>query len=112
MSVGLLIEYPGTQREARMVPIAAEGLFETYWLPASRLLGLQWVPLFQSGVTVEKETYSAILTELQLLKQFVTSEPRPQLSEGVLSHMVERIDLLMAELKTISNEPNAIAYIG
>src|SRR5438067_918260 len=110
MSVGLLLEHPNTQQQSRLVPIATEQIFQSYWLPASKILGLQWIRLFQSGLTIEPENRLAILVELELLKQFMISKPQPLLPNGIVTHIVERINLLVAELKIL--EPGVEAYIG
>ncbi len=112
MSVSLLLEYQDPKRHSRMVPIATEEFFESYWLPASKLLQLTWIPAFQSGFNVEREDIPSILDELKMLRQLMTSDPLPELPEGVVGHLVTRIDLLIAELKTIRDEPVANIYIG
>lgn len=112
MSVGLLLKYPGTQKEPRLVPISTEEAFGTYWLPASKLLGLQWVPLFQGGVAVSKADIPDVLCELEVLKKSMAIAPPPQLPAGVANHMVERIEQLIAELQALKDEQDVEAYIG
>jgi hypothetical protein len=112
VSVALLLEYPGTSIQSRMVPIATEEIFTSYWLPASQALGLEWIPVFQSGVTVSQEDSPSILAELERLKTFVTHEWFSHLPEGMANHITERINLLRAELQIIWDEPNVEVYIG
>ncbi len=112
MSVSLLLEYSDLQKQSRTIPIATEDFFETYWLPASKLLQLTWIPAFQSGVKVSQEEIPSILSELEMLKQLMTSDPLPELSESVMEHFVTRIDLLTTELRAIGNETRVNIYIG
>lgn len=112
MSVVLILNYPGSPEKSRQVPVAAERAFETYWLPASRLLGLNWVPAFQGGFAVQSEDIPEILEELERLRQFLASEPPGQLPAGVAGDMLERIDLLEAGLREAQRAPGVEAFIG
>jgi hypothetical protein len=112
MSVALLLKYPKTGRESRLVPISTEEAFEVYWLPAARLLGLRWLPLFQAGVPISKSDVPSILTELEALREFMTKQPHAQLPAAVAAHVVERIDGLNFELKAMQEIANIEAFIG
>jgi hypothetical protein len=112
MSISLLLEYQDPQKHSRMVPIATEDLFETYWLPASKLLKLKWIPAFQSGFRVEREDIPSILDELEMLKQLMTGHPLPELAEGIVEHLATRIDRLIFELRNLQDELWVEIYIG
>lgn len=112
MSVSLLLTYSDLQKQSRMIPIATEDLFETYWLPASKLLQLTWIPAFHTGVKVSQEEIPSILSELEMLKQLMMSDPLPELPKSVMEHFVTQIDLLTTELRAIENEPGVDIYIG
>lgn len=112
MSVVLLLKYPNSGRESRLVPISTEEAFETYWLPTGRLLGLKWLPLFHAGVPVSKEDVPSILHELEVLRESITSPTPPQLPAAVAARMVDRINELVFELNAMQNIANVEAFIG
>jgi hypothetical protein len=112
MSVVLLLKYPNSGRETRLIPISTEEAFETYWLPTSRVLGLKWLPLFHAGVPVTKEDVPSIQRELEVLRESITSPTPPQLPAEVAARMVGRIDELLFELNAMQSEANVEAFIG
>jgi hypothetical protein len=111
MSVGLLIEYSDASMESSWTPVATQAVFATYWVPAAHLLGLEWVPLFETGTSVDNEDVSRILEELALLKRWVTSDP-PELAKGLAGEIADRIDRFAAELEAVRHIPGVEIFIG
>jgi hypothetical protein len=112
MSVSLLIEYPDANNSSRMIPISTEDFFKTYWLPLAKSLELPWVQMFETGVIITLEDLPVVLNELKLMKEFVLHEPYPNITQGVLDHIVGRINLLVSELNSTKNSDNLSIYIG
>ena len=111
MSVGLLITNSGDRTDSNWIPVATQAVFAGYWVPAAHLLGLQWVPLFETGTSVDKEDLPAILDELDVLKRWLTRAP-PSLPEGMAEFMTTRLNRLAAELDAIRDVPEAEIFIG
>jgi hypothetical protein len=99
MSVAVLITYhddvtsPGPEH----LPVATEGVFATYWLPAARALGCVWMPLFQSGAPVPLEDVPAVLDELRRLRDHFAAQGDRLSATGV----PERSAWLVGELEKI-----------
>jgi hypothetical protein len=72
MSVALSIQPRGTSAAApRIVPVATQDVFKSYWVPASETLGLKWVPLFETGIPLAKEEVPDVLQELRALDDWI-----------------------------------------
>lgn len=65
MSVALLItkEKEGPDE---LIPIATESAFTNLWMPVIRELDLEWMPLFQTGISLEDEDLPLVLKELEI----------------------------------------------
>ena len=112
MSVSLLVEYNDPQKEDLLVPIAAEEVFEKYWQPATARLGLQFVPLFQSGLPIKKNDIPLIISELTRLRRDIASRISSTLPQEMREHIVKRIDTLLVELKLLQEDARAEGYIS
>ena len=104
MSVCLLIDSP-RDPEGRSVPVATEEVFTSIWQPACRELGLKWVPLFQTGLAIERRDLPEILSELGLLSARLAGRPEA-------GHVRSRMDLLAEELRQSQSDPEARLWIG
>jgi len=91
--------------------VAAEEIFETYWVPICNLLGLRWIRQFQYGLEVKRTDLEQILNELVILKQFLSKEPKPNLPNGIAAHILERVNLIISALEGIRHNPQVDAYI-
>ena len=49
------------------LPIAAERAFTDFWLPLARNAGLQWIPLFATGLPLTAEDIGSVIGELDVL---------------------------------------------
>ena len=69
MSVAVLIDYIHAEAgRPTYVPVATEGVFSRYWLPAAATLGCTWVPLFATGTSVEPEFWPEVRREFERLR--------------------------------------------
>jgi len=90
MSVALSIQPRGTAGAApRIVPVATQDVFKRYWLPASEALGLQWVPLFETGIPLAKEDVPDVLQELRALDGWIR-QSAPE-TAAVIGARLERL---------------------
>ena len=87
-------------------------MFETYWVPICNLLGLDWVRQFQYGRGIKGPDIEQILNELEILKQFLSREPRPDLPGGITAHILERVNLISRSLEEVRHNLKVEAYIG
>lgn len=77
MSIGIIIDEPKNEEEQLfLIPVATEEVFSNYWLKASNELQLSWVPIFETGIVVEREDMSVILRELGLVKEWIDKNVR------------------------------------
>jgi hypothetical protein len=74
MSVVLIVRAAGADGEL-VVPIATQQVFDDVWVPAARVLGLEWVPAFAAGVPVGGEDVPAVLAELHRLAAAFAQRP-------------------------------------
>ncbi|WP_437793350.1 hypothetical protein [Sorangium sp. So ce693] len=97
----------GDTRSNRLVPVAAQATFKEFWVPAAEALGLQWVPLFETGIPVERSDLPGVIRELAALRAlWVSSEPH---REAIL----ERLDRLIDELNKINSADDDVEiFIG
>lgn len=103
MSVSLLIK-DAKDAEQRLVPIAAEAIFRSRWLPGVHELGLEWVELMATGFDVTSENHREILEELLRLREWM--------AQGGDTLELERLDRLATEMRNIRFEVGATAFIG
>jgi len=68
MTVALLIKYPSADT-SELVPIAGESTFRDRWIGPAVALGLEWLPLFQTGTTVSFEFLPEVLDEFELVER-------------------------------------------
>lgn len=108
MSIALSIQPRGTPtEEARLVPIATQDDFKSYWLPACDSLKLIWIPMFETGLPLRLEDIQDVLAELHKLKTWI--EKHSPESSAVIS---SRIDRLISELSSIEGRRDVEAYVG
>jgi hypothetical protein len=109
MSISAFIPEPVNDFERQFnVPVAAEAFFSECWEPAAEALGLQWVPIFSTGIDVMKEDLPAVLDELARLKQWALSQAGGERMEKLVS----RIELLQTELPKALQRDGVVVYIG
>ncbi|MFC0331196.1 hypothetical protein ACFOLF_22515 [Paenibacillus sepulcri] len=109
MSISAFIPEPENEFERFFnVPVATEAFFQECWEPAVKALGLQWVPVFSSGIDITKEDLPAVLDELERLKQWAEQE----LSGERRGQILVRIERLAAELPKALERDGAVVFIG
>lgn len=104
MSIALLVKIASREW---IVPVATEAAFKTYWAPGIAALGLQWLPLFETGSPIDVADVAEVLRELDALRQWLEQEG-PLACDAIGS----RVDLLVAELRRLQNEPAADIFVG
>ncbi|MEJ7602276.1 MAG: hypothetical protein WKG01_30545 [Kofleriaceae bacterium] len=92
MSIALLIR-DAKDAEQRLVPIATQRAFAAKWLPGASGLGLQWVDLMETGFEVTPDNHADTLDELTRLREWLTARDE--------AHEIERLDRLLAELRSL-----------
>ncbi|WP_437675556.1 hypothetical protein [Sorangium sp. So ce131] len=108
MSVVLLtMPRGGDATSAHLVPVAAQSTFREVWMPAAVTLGLQWVPLFETGIPVDRSDLPDVLRELETLRDYCRS------SASLRETILERLGRLIDELNKInSSDDDAEIFIG
>ena len=108
MSVSAFIPDPVNKEELGFnVPVASEAFFKSYWEPAAEELGLQWVPIFSTGIDVSLEDLPDVLDELNRLKQWASRRGGVEMEQ-----MLSRLDLLITQLPQAYRREGAVVYIG
>ncbi|ADO75135.1 hypothetical protein [Stigmatella aurantiaca] len=105
MSVAILIEFKESSREELYLPLATQGAYSSEWVPASKELGLQWLPLFLTGTSVDVEDLPAVVEELRCLRTALADAPRQ-------ASTVERLDFILERLSAVDTHEIAGIFIG
>ena len=109
MSISILVkELPEGDAKAELIPLATEEAFRRYWVPGCDALGLRWVPLFQTGVPLQREDLAQVLTELRALREWMGSSPSDEGTAAVCS----RLDAAFLALERVAAVPEADIFIG
>lgn len=75
-----------------LIPLATENAFHTYWKPAAEEMGLEWLPLFEYGICVEKIFFPEIIKEIQLFREWIV---RQDINVDEQNHLLTRIDFIL-----------------
>ena len=105
MSVGLLVTSKTDPDRRELVPVAAQKVFTSKWLPGCTDLKLEWVPLFETGIPVDASNASAIVEELQQLRQWMTQRTGYE-------YETERISRLIEGVENARTQPDLEIFIG
>jgi len=105
MSIALMTKSKTNPEVRELVPVAPQKTFTSRWLPACVILKLEWVPLFETGITVDPSNMDAVLGELGLLRQWMASRADD-------NYEVERISRLIDELRKARTQPDLDIFVG
>lgn len=110
MSISLLIERRDPRIEKRLVPIATDTAFLRYWRDGCQALGLEWIPIFRTGLAVRPEDIPDIVAELQELRGWMQNPSNRKFRPEVVS----RVETLIGELNDLRKEKESEVeiYIG
>ncbi len=108
MSVALLITKEKEGRD-ELVPIATESGYINLWMPVIRQLKLEWMPLFQTGISLEAEDLPRVLKELEV---FVTAAEKLKPFRGDYEHVHGRAVNLLQCLKVLQEDRFEELFIG
>lgn len=110
MSVSLLVKHVSSTVQS--VPVASQAFFRQYWRPLGKTLGLEWIPLFESGIPLDKSDVGLVLAELARLRGAVDTQGFGA-ADKVRVHMLDRIDLLRRGLEgALRDETVTEIFIG
>ncbi|WP_321383097.1 hypothetical protein [uncultured Enterococcus sp.] len=110
MSVAIMIDNPTNDTEKNFyVPVATEKAFQKYWMKASEEMGLKWVPIFKTGIFIEKQDEQAVLEEIAQVKKWVTRNVKDLDKQTALE---ERINYIVEKLLEVFKNDNITLYIG
>ncbi|RKH02103.1 hypothetical protein [Corallococcus carmarthensis] len=108
MSICILMKQrPESATSEELIPLASEEVFRRYWVPGCVALGLRWVPLFRTGVPLQKEDLGPVLTELRALRQWMEEQP----DEGTVA-VRSRLDEALMILERAAALPETDIFIG
>lgn len=105
MSVAILIEFKAPDREELYIPVAAQGVYSTEWVPTARRLGLKWLPLFRTGTPVGVEYLPSVLDEFRQLRAAMAGDPR-------MAVHLERLDFILEALVDVDLSEVDNVFIG
>lgn len=106
MSVALMISNLINQEEEDFyVPIAAQKVFQDYWMPIIDMLDLKYAKWFQVGMEIGKEDLELVLKELLEIRTRIVKNMDNERGK----QMIDRLDNLYKELdKLLKNTRNEI----
>jgi hypothetical protein len=99
MSISMLIRSTGEKR--RDLPVATKSMFNDYWVPQSRRLGLDRIVQFDYGADVAPVDIPEIVSQLEVLAASLNQQQAPDIPGDVAAYMRERIAFLTTELKCL-----------
>lgn len=109
MSVVLLISPKAgvavAEGGSRMIAIATQEIFRTYWRQGGQVLGLRWVPMFETGIPVQEDDISDVVFEVKKLAEWARRSDVPD-------SVVERMNVLIAELLKVQGSPDVDVFVG
>jgi hypothetical protein len=108
MSVALMIEATENNEVLDFTPVATQESFVRFWLPMCKELGLQLIPLSESGLLVTGETVDDVVSELDLLKNAV--EQLAGLSQ--YGNMAERIRAIRDKILATKGNNKVKVWLG
>jgi len=109
MSIAAMILNSENEFEKKFyIPVASEAFFEECWIPAIEELNLEWVNVFSVGLDMEKEDLPFVIKELTQIKKWA----KTNLPNEKQDKIIERIELLEAELPITFQREGAVVFIG
>lgn len=109
MSISVIISNPKTEYERSFcLPVSSESFFRKIWLPITLELGLKWVPLFQTGVEIQKCDLEYLFEELNNIKNFDKEKLRNKNGD----HLLSRIELINRIILELFDRDDLTIYIG
>jgi hypothetical protein len=106
MSILALIQNPQSEEEKSFsVPVASESIFQQRWEPIIEELQLQWLPLFSTGIDLEKIDQKDVLDELSRFKA-------SYIEKFGSDEVIDRVNLLSDSLKKVFSRDGAKVFIG
>jgi len=106
MAIVLLVRPREGEEVEFDVPVAPMSTFREYWLPACKVLGLKWIPMFETGIPVRVEDVPDVLEELRALDAWLE-----QPGNEAAPIIGERVKMLMDGLERASKNPHAYITI-
>ena len=96
MSISVIIDNPETDDERLfIIPVSSEDFFKKVWSKIALDLNLKWIPLFQTGVKIERCDLDQLFNELDLITAFV----KENLKNSNGDHLLVRIALMEPKFK-------------
>ncbi|WP_033344098.1 hypothetical protein [Catenuloplanes japonicus] len=86
------------------VPVASQRTFTEWWLPLALSLGLEYLPLFETGVILNAEDLGPVIRELEIFSA--------QAPETVPEHVTEQARSLLSVLAALDPADVDEFFIG
>jgi hypothetical protein len=108
MSIGLLISSEENDEVLDFSPMATQDTFVRVWLPICHELGLEFIPIFESGMLITEEVSDDVLRELKRLEDAV----RHKDGSPNYNNLLERIRTVTSKLLAYKGQKNVKIWIG
>jgi hypothetical protein len=112
MSIRLTVESKNFQGGEITIPIAAQRVFTGNWLLVAEKLNLEWVPLFEGGISITEESAQIVIDELATMREFLLENSLIELTHAMSKEIIERIEKMIPLLRVLQEDPNAQIWIG
>jgi hypothetical protein len=110
MSIGIIVDTPKDDEEKLFfIPVATEKIFEKYWMPAAQEMNLKWIPIFETGIVIEKEDLPSIIKELKQVEEWVLNNVKDSETSKAL---LDRITYIINALPNAFDKNDIKLYIG
>ncbi|WP_163853380.1 hypothetical protein [Paenibacillus elgii] len=109
MSICAFIQQPVNEYEEKFnIPVATDSFFKECWIPPIEELKLEWVNVFSIGLDMVKEDLPFVMEELAQIKEWA----KINLPNEQQIKIIERIELLEAELPNAFRREGVVVFIG
>ena len=101
MSVSLMLTNKSDRNQCRLIPVAIQQEFVEVWMAKCDLLGLRFVPMFDTGTVLEDDDIDFVIDELKKLTDFVSSS-----DDSMDSRLIKRAVMDIEELTKVKGRRN------
>ncbi|GIK64619.1 MAG: hypothetical protein BroJett018_24130 [Chloroflexota bacterium] len=112
MSVRLSVESDTLQDGRITIPVAPQLGFTGDWLVVASKLELEWVPLFETGISISTENVGFIIDELEKMRDFLSANSLIGIMPSVSQHIITTIERMIPILMVFYEDSDATGWVG
>jgi hypothetical protein len=101
MSVALMLTYLNGHDD--YIPLSGQRTYDEVIVPSAAKLGAVWLPLFSTGVPIDREDLLTVINEFERLTAYFedTSDQPKEICDAIIA----RIEPVITALKRVTEDP-------